>query len=134
MDIPALIVKFLSGEGLTILVVVYLVLERLGPTVVTKIFPALLSERKRIQAERLESEKRRFEEEKKVENRLFDLVGSMMQSTTKLNYTLETMSSYLQGQSVLMREISLDLARIYTVLKIEREKEVGKPDLANKDE
>jgi len=121
------IIELLTKEGLTAVLLVYLILERIGPSLFNRFFPAYMSERKREKTERFEAQKREFEESKRIENRLFEIAEAVIASNTRLNYTLEHISSYLQGQSVLMREVSLDIARVYAVMRIERAREEKLP-------
>lgn len=128
MDFPTLIVKFLQDQGLSALLLIYLLAERFGPNIVGKLYPVWAAERKhkqslelQAQKETLEERRREEAERKETEDRLFKLVEAVVESNGRLDYTLKHISEYLQGQSVFMREMSLDLARMYTFLRIERD-------------
>jgi hypothetical protein len=120
MDVYTDIVKLLTENGLTGLLLIYLIAERIGPPIIKKLYPDWKSSRDRVRTDQLAHDKETREDAKKTENRLFDIAESIVESNGKLNYTLEHMSSFLQGQSVFMREMALDIARIYTHLRIER--------------
>ena len=125
MDVPALIITLLKDNGLTALLLIYLIGERVGPTILNKILPSWRKDREHTRLEALEREKMKASEDRETSDRLFKIAESIVESNGKLNYTLTHISEYLQGQSVLMREISLDIARIYTHLRIDRDNPVA---------
>jgi hypothetical protein len=108
--------------------IIYLLIERFAPGILGKIYPAWMAEKKhqrelaeRALAEAAEEKRRAEVERRETEDRLFQLVQAVIGSNERLDFTLKHISEYLQGQSVFMREMSLDLARMYTFLRIERD-------------